>query len=287
VVVCLASHDPEAVANYKSLMRSKPSGSLGDLKKLYIHVVRGSLVPVKANENPLEELPLNEKSTNSVEFIAHGHPILDNELLSRQNGPYDPNDSNPLAHIKPETIYEFFKQHATENKHYKFTHLILYCCNSLEFGTSLHRLMPEINLTCYKDYISIHADGIPYPYKPEKPPLEHKPLDEFGNVITEDAAGNKSAPHLPAKSTFFPAQKLQASSERKINESKPDDDHSTFSTARPGQSSVFRSRQIGGGSDIFDSLRSFSSPTTSTQETNLSISESQSTDKSSSSFKPR
>jgi hypothetical protein len=156
-------------------------------------------VPTR-QENPFTSISIAQKGEVTVEFIAHGSPNINNELLSIPKDKYKKDESSTFDAIRPATIEAFFKRYAWEEEQFKFTKLTLFCCNSLEFGRNLSTLMPQIQITCFKEAIQIHDDGFAYPYTSEKDP---KPLDANGNVITFDLNHNPSTPHLPARSRVF------------------------------------------------------------------------------------
>jgi hypothetical protein len=148
--------------------------------------IKNGRVAIAENDEPniFANIAIAQRNEVSVELIAHGRGDGKVRGFSFDDvWSTDINSPNIIPEISPAKLKDFFKDYAFTNGQYKFSDLTLFCCNSYEFGRELATLMPEIKITCFKEYIRIDKDGKAYPYSIDS--NTPKPIDRNGILFLQ------------------------------------------------------------------------------------------------------
>jgi hypothetical protein len=235
LIIYLASHDPSAQNNYKRLAEHH-LGEYGDVTLRQLEVDNGVVRNARPRDgNIFDSIPLASRNEVTVEFLSHGTGSP--WLSSMPKGDWDDSVGaiNVYRDITPTALFNYFRANAydTQNGTYKFSELILYACAGYKFAKELALLMPDINITCFKEYIIINQnDAKAYPYTVMKDANNRNqilPIDKDGNpILNQNEIATK---HHPA-----PLRMLKGETEN-VKYDSPD---ATPSLATPSYSRLQR-----------------------------------------------
>jgi hypothetical protein len=199
LIIYLASYDPSARTNHNTLVEER-QWTLGNSNvKLQVIEINNEHIIKIANPsvpNVFEDPSLSANQELRVELVAHGDGSRWIKCMPYDQWDDRPGASNTYKDINAGELRDFFRTHASEEGRYKFNELTLFCCSGYKFGKELALLMPEIKITCFKEYIKIlGADGMAYPYTAVKEGNNTliKPIDKNGVIITTPEQKHYSA----------------------------------------------------------------------------------------------